>query len=371
MMRLPPFRHLAPETVEEALRLKRDGGPAAMYVAGGTDLFPNMKRRHQTPRTVISVRRLRELRGIRLEHDDRSATVRRGGSAHAGATAGAAPPAAAGEGDAGRRGWLAIGAGEVLNDVAADARVRAAWPAFAHAVESISTPILRNMGTVGGNVLLDTRCTYYNQNLDWRRAVDYCLKRDGTVCWVAPASPRCWAVQSADTAPVLVAIGAEVTLLAANGGAPSARRIPAAELYRDDGIDYLAKHPDELLSAVHLPPNDGSRAVYLKLRRRGAFDFPVLGVAAWARFAGDGTVADARIVLGGVGSYPIPVAAAGRLVGSRLEPDVAATVAEEARRPSRPLDNTDFTLSWRKEMVKPFVERALRQLAVAGPGEPS
>ena len=342
MMRLPPFRYLAPETAEEALRLKREAGPAGMFVAGGTDLFPNMKRRHQTPRVVISVRGLPELHGIREE---------------------------AGGGHGGR--WLAIGAGEILNDVAADPSVRAAWPALAHAVESISTPILRNMGTVGGNVLLDTRCTYYNQNLDWRRAIDYCLKRDGTICWVAPASPRCWAVQSADTAPVLVAIGAEVSLLASNGGAPSARRIPAGELYRDDGIDYVTKHPDELLSAIHLPPPAGSRAVYLKLRRRGAFDFPVLGVAAWARFSGDGTVADARILLGGVGSYPIPVEAAGRLVGTRLEPHVVEEVAEAARRPSRPLDNTDFTLSWRKEMVKPFVERALRELAGSPAGAAS
>ena len=322
MMRLPHFRWLAPRTLEEALRWRAEAGPEGAYVAGGTDLYPNMKRRHQTPSVLVSVRRLAELRGI-----------------------------------SNGRG-LTLGAGEILNDVAADPRVRDGYPAFAHAVESISTPLLRNMGTIGGNALLDTRCTYYNQNPDWRQAVDFCMKRDGTICWVAPASPRCWAVQSSDTAPVLVAIGAEVTLLSAAGE----RRIGAAELYRDDGIDYLAKAPDELLTAIHLPPAEGWRASYRKLRRRGAFDFPVLGVAAWARLADDGVVAEARVVLGGVGSYPITVAAAGRLVGTRLEPGAIEAVAEEARRPARPLDNTDFTLSWRTEMVRPFVRRTLEDL---------
>ena len=323
-MRLPRFRYLLPASVEEALRWKAEHGPAAMYVAGGTDLYPNMKRRHQTPAVVVSLRRLRELRGIRPN------------------------------------GGLTIGAGEILADVAAHPGVRGNYPALAHAVESISTPILRNMGTLGGNVLLDTRCTYYDQNYDWRKTIDFCMKRDGKICWVAPASPRCWAVQSSDSAPVLVALGADVTLRSLAGE----RRIRAAELYRDDGIDYLTKLPDELLVAIHLPPADGWRASYLKLRRRGAFDFPVLGVAAWARLAADGRVEDARVVLGGVGSYPIPVERARELlVGSRLEPDVVKAVAEASARPARPLDNTDFTLSWRKEMVRPFVARALGALA--------
>jgi 4-hydroxybenzoyl-CoA reductase subunit beta len=324
MMRLPRFRYLAPASVEEAVRLKADAGPAAMYVAGGTDLYPNMKRRHQTPAVVIALRGLRELKGVTAN------------------------------------GGVMIGAGEILNDVAANPRIRAGYPALAHAVESISTPILRNMGTLGGNCLLDTRCTYYNQNYDWRKAIDFCMKRDGTICWVAPASPRCWAVQSSDSAPVLSAIGARVTLRSAKGE----RTIPAADLYKDDGIDYLTKDPDELLTAIHLPPAGAWRASYRKLRRRDAFDFPVLGVAAWARFNPDGTVADARVVLGGVGSHPIPIEAAAELLrGRRLEPELIREVADACFRPARPLDNTDFTLSWRKEMVRPFVTRTLGDLS--------
>jgi 4-hydroxybenzoyl-CoA reductase subunit beta len=323
MMRLPRFRYVAPASVEEAVRLKADVGPAAMYVAGGTDLYPNMKRRHQTPAVVIGLRGLRELKGITAN------------------------------------GSVTIGAGEILNDVAAHPQIRAGYPALAHAVESISTPILRNMGTLGGNCLLDTRCTYYNQNYDWRKAIDFCMKRDGTICWVAPASPRCWAVQSSDSAPVLAAIGARVTLRSAKGE----RTIAAADLYKDDGIDYLTKEPDELLTAIHLPPAGEWRASYRKLRRRDAFDFPVLGVAAWVRFEPDGTVADARVVLGGVGSHPIPIEAAGELLrGRRLEPELIREVADACFRPARPLDNTDFTLSWRKEMVRPFVTRTLGDL---------
>ncbi|MBA2565024.1 MAG: FAD binding domain-containing protein [Gemmatimonadetes bacterium] len=323
MMRLPQFRYLAPGNVDEALGWKAEAGPEAMYLAGGTDLFPNMKRRHQTPGILISLRHVPELRGVR------------------------------------ENGAVSIGAAEILSDVAAHARVRADYPALAHAVDSISTPILRNMGTIGGNALLDTRCTYYNQDLQWRKSVDFCMKRDGTVCWVAPASPRCWAVQSSDSVPVLVAIGAEVTLVSTGGE----RRIPIADLYRDDGIDYLTKRPDELLKEIHLPPADGWRAAYRKLRRRGAFDFPVLGVAAWARLSGAGVVEEARVVLGGVGSHPIQAESAREiLLGNRLEPDLVRAAADACARSARPLDNTDFTLSWRKEMVRVMVARTLGDL---------
>jgi 4-hydroxybenzoyl-CoA reductase subunit beta len=215
------------------------------------------------------------------------------------------------------------------------------------------------MGTLGGNLLLDTRCKYYDQNYDWRKSIEFCMKKDGAICWVAPSSPRCWAVQSADSVPLLVAMGAEVDLLGPGGE----RRVSVSALYRDDGILYLAKQRDELLTRVHLPSPNGWRAVYRKVRRRGAFDFPVLGVGAWARFAPDGTVEDARVVLGGVGSAPEAVAGAAEpLIGGRLDDDAIHAAAQASWKAGRPLDNTDFTISWRKEMIRPTVVRALGDL---------
>jgi len=214
----------------------------------------------------------------------------------------------------------------------------------------VSTPLLRNMGTLGGNLCLDTRCNYYNQTYEWRKAIDFCMKKDGAICWVAPSSPRCWAVSSSDVAPVAVAIGAEFLLVGPGGE----RVVPAARLYQNDGINYLAKHPDEILVEVRLPPPDGWDAVYRKLRRRGSFDFPV-----WD----DAVVADARIVLGGVASQPLEVPEAGAaLRGEHLSDERIAAAAESAYRPAKPLDNTDFDLSWRKQMTRVYVKGALDEL---------
>jgi len=325
MMRLPHFAYRVPRSVEEAVTAKRDAEPDAMYVAGGTDLYPNMKRRHQEPGTLIALHAIAELRGIEPRAE----------------------------------GGLSIGATATLTDVRRNERVQADYPALAEACRLISTPTLQNMGTLGGNLLLDTRCNYYDQNYDWRKSIDFCMKKDGTICWVAPASPRCWAVQSADSVPLLVAMGASVDL----EGPEGKRRIPVAALYRDDGILYLAKQRDELLTRVLLPAPNGWRAVYRKVRRRGAFDFPVLGVGAWARFAEDGSVAEARVVLGGVGSAPEVVAGAtAALVGGTLADEAIDIAANAAWKAARPLDNTDFSISWRKEMIRPTVARALRDL---------
>ena len=324
MMRLPRFQYYAPRTVAEALAIRSDAGPDAGYVAGGTDLYPNMKRRQQTPKVVVGLSRVAELRRI---------------------------------GD--RDGRLALGAGLILSDVENDPRIRAVYPGLAHAVSEISTPPLRNMGTLGGNLLLDTRCNYYDQNLEWRQAIDFCMKKDGTICWVAPGSPKCLAVQSADTVPVLIAMGARVVL--ASPG--SEREVAVEDLYRNDGIDYVTKRPDELLTDVLLPAANGWRASYRKLRRRGAFDFPVLSVGAAVWREGP-TVTAARLVLGGVASAPIRLSASeAALTGRPLDEASIADAAAAAAGPSRPMDNTDFSFLWRKEMTKNFVRAALADLA--------
>ena len=325
MLRLPSFEYVQPKTLDEALRAKEDAGNEGMFVAGGTDLYTNMKRRHQEPPIVVSLAGLKELRGI----DRASAT-------------------------AGYR----IGAAESLTTVHQSAELTANYPAVVHAAASISTPVLRNMGTIGGNLCLDTRCNYYNQNYEWRKAINFCMKKEGDICWVAPSSPRCWAVQSSHLAPVMVALNADYTLRSNRGE----RVVPAARFYHDDGINYLTKQPHEILTEINLPaPNDWD-ATYWKLRRRGSFDFPVLGVAAWVQWDGD-LVADARIVLGGVASFPQPVAAAAEaLKGTKLDDEAIAGAAQAAFKPAKPMDNTDFKLSWRKEMTRVYVGRALREL---------
>jgi len=324
MMRLPKFEYRTPQTIAEAVKIMADVGPTAQFVAGGTDLYPNMKRRQQTPQTVISVMRLNELTQI------------------------------SGDGSHGLR----IGASVILTDVCENEIINRDYPVVARAARTISTPLLRNMGTIGGNLLLDTRCNYYDQNFEWRKGINFCLKKDGDICWVAPGSSKCWAVQSSDLVPVMVAIGAKLRFASTLGE----RVIDAAGLYNDDGIDYLHKRPDELLVSIELPPTNGWRASYQKLRRRGAFDFPVLGVAAYIKDEG-GVVSDARVVLGGIAPSPVEIKEAGStLVGKTLNDEQIQIVAEAAYVKARPLDNTDFVYQWRKQMARQYTLRALREL---------
>jgi len=332
MLRLPPFRFRIAKTLNEAAGILVGEGAAehednVRLVAGGTDLWPNMKRRHQKARTVVSLMRVPGLNGIDVNGDVR------------------------------------IGATTILEDIVRHAAVRDRYPALARAVASISSPPLRHMGTIGGNLCVDTRCTYYNQTEDWRRSVSYCMKEEGQICWVATSSPRCLAHSASDSAPMLCALGAGVRLVSTGGD----RVIPVENLYKDDGIDYLAKRPEEIVAGVLLTQESEAgrcRSAFWKLRRRGSIDFAVLSSAVALWTDGSGVVERARIYLGAVGSHPVPAQEASDfLVGKALTPETIAEAARLARKPSYPMDNTDFAPQWRGAMVVKYTEAALREAA--------
>src|SRR5262245_15028265 len=313
MMRLPWFEHRAPRSVQEAARILAGEGPNAMLIAGGTDLLPNMKRRQMAPKILVSLKKIEEMRGN-------------------GAT---------------------LGAGTTLTEIVRKTELPLGLRQAAHQVATVH---LRNMGTIGGNLCLDTRCNYYNQNYEWRKAIDFCLKKDGDVCWVATASKRCVAASSTDCAPALMALGARVKLVSSSGE----REVALEDLYNNDGIDYLKRRPDEILTEVNIP--SGWKSTYWKLRRRGAFDFPVLGVGAAIRFSGN-VIEEARIALGAVASRPFLVDKANAfLKGKQLTDEVIDEASRLVASRAKPMDNADLDLYWRKDVSAQFAVHALREL---------
>jgi 4-hydroxybenzoyl-CoA reductase subunit beta len=308
MMRLPWFEYRAPKTVAEAASILAAEGPNAMLIAGGTDLLPNMKRRQFAPKMLVSLRNIESL----------------------------------------RQNGAAFGAGLTLTQI-----IHSNAPtALRQAAHQVATVHLRNMGTLGGNLCLDTRCNYYNQNYEWRKAIDFCLKKDGDICWVATASKRCVAMSSTDCAPALLALGARVKLVSAAGE----REIALEDLYNNDGIDYLKRRPDEILTEVRIEKE--SKSTYWKLRRRGAFDFPVLGVAAAIDASGT-----TRIALGAVASRPFLVdKASDFLKGKALTDEVIEEASRIVASRAKPMDNADLDLYWRKSVAADFVGYALREL---------
>lgn len=325
MLRLPPFTYVAPQSVQEAARLLAKHGAKAMLVAGGTDLYPNMKRRQFEPEVLVGLRHLEELRRIE-------------GTPEEGVT---------------------LGAGATLREVSSHPLVQRHYAAVAKAAGLVSTPPLRNVGTVGGNLCVDPRCNYYNMPYPWRKAVGFCLKKDGDICLVAPGSHRCWALSSSDLAPVVVSLDATLTMV----GPERARTLPAGDFYRDDGIAYLAKRREEILTSIQLPPANGMKTTYWKLRRRGSFDFPILGVALRVEQDGGGVVRDVKLVLGAVASRPLEVEEApDLLVGHRPTEEDLERVADAAFDAAKPMDNADGHFYWRKRMVRPYVRGALQEL---------
>ena len=312
-MRLPWFEHRAPKSVQEAARILAGEGPEAMLIAGGTDLLPNMKRRQMAPKILVSLKKIDQLR-------------------HNGSTVGAA-----------------ITLTEIIRKPELPLGLR-------QAAHQVATVHLRNMGTIGGNLCLDTRCNYYNQNYEWRKAIDFCLKKDGDICWVATASKRCVAASSTDCAPALMALGARVKLVSSK----NERELALEDLYHNDGIDYLKRRADEILTEISFRKD--LKSTYWKLRRRGAFDFPVLGVGAAIKMNED-TVEEARIALGAVASRPFLVEKANRfLKGKKLTDEVIEEASRLVASRAKPMDNADLDLYWRKDVSAEFARYALQEL---------
>jgi 4-hydroxybenzoyl-CoA reductase subunit beta len=322
MLRLPRLRYLRPKTAREAAAMAAELGPRAMFVAGGTDLYPKLKRRQFEIDTLIGL-------------DFMPRAIRNGSTE------------------------CEIDAGVTLSAAARDAHLNATFTGYAEAAGLVSSPPLRNAGTIGGNLCVDTRCNYYDMTYEWRKAAGFCLKKDGDICLVAPSSPRCWAVSSSDTAPMAMALNAMVTLV----GPDNEREAPVASLYKDDGIEYMAKQPSEVVTALRLRSSPATRSAYVKLRRRGSIDFPIAGCAVALEMEGE-LVAGARIVLTAVASYPLEASAAEAfLKGKRLDEDTIREAAEIAAKPAKPLDNADLSHFWRKRMVRVVVEQALGRLS--------
>ncbi len=323
MMRLPDFSYYAPDTSEEAANILADQGPSASLLAGGTDLLPKMKRRQQQPKVLVALNNIGQLKEI-----------------------------ANGSG-------LTVGAGVTLSDIVADKRVQKEHVALWQAASQVATPQLRNAGTLGGNLCVDTRCTYHDQSFEWRKAIGFCIKQDGETCWASPTSDRCWAVSSTDTAPALAALGADIRLLSA----ANERVVSLGDLYRDDGALHLARRPDEILTEIILPPANGWRSTYWKLRRRGSIDFPILSVGAALRTDEGGTIRGVRLVLGAIASNPVLCTdAETHLIGNRLSDELIDEAAALAGALARPKENTDAPAYWRRKMVLPMATWALKEL---------
>src|SRR5690349_1707678 len=268
MLRLPRFKYLRPKTPREAAAMAAEHGARAMFVAGGTDLLPKLKRRQFEVDTLIGL-------------DFLGHAIRNGSTE------------------------CSIDAGVTLSEAAHDSHLRTRFAGYAEAAGLVSSPPLRNVGTIGGNLCVDTRCNYYDMTYEWRKAAGFCMKKDGDICLVAPSSPRCWAVSSSDTAPMAMALDGVVTLVGPDGE----REAPVASLYRDDGIEYMAKQPAEVVTKLRLKASEGTASAYVKLRRRGSIDFPIAGAAVALRLDGD-VVAGCRIVLSAVASHPLEATAA-------------------------------------------------------------
>jgi len=323
---LPQFKLFRPRSLEEAVALLAKHGGNLRVLAGGTDLIPSMRQRLFAPEFVLDIRHIEELKGIHI-------VTRRG---------------------------VTIGALTTLSEIEGSAFLRQHYAVLTEAAATVASPILRNMGTIGGNICLDTRCLWYNQSHTWRKGCGFCIKKDGNLCHVAPGGNKCWAAFSGDTPPALLCLNAEIEI----AGPAGARRLPLASFYTGIGDDYRKLQPNEILTRVFLPESSANyRGVYRKLRIRGSIDYPLAGVAVtMKRF--NGHVSEARVAITAVNPAPMLVGKVGPLLeGKVVDEALAEAVGELAARTAKPLTTSALTPEYRREMIRVFTKRAV--LAVA------
>jgi len=324
-MSLPPFEVARPRTIDSATAALRRYGIDAQVVAGGTDLIPSLKQKLFAPRVLVDIKGIHELDYIRTEQDQ----------------------------------GMAIGALTSISALADSPLIAQHFPVLSDAAKTVASPLLRNMGTLGGNLCLDTRCLYYNQSAFWRESLGYCLKKDGSVCHVAPGGHFCWAVFSGDTAPALLALEARIQLVGPKG----LRELPLAEFYVNDGIVREVKERDELVTGVRIPPSSADwSGTYKKFRIRQSIDYPLAGVAAVMRKDAEGNCLEARVTITAVNPMPKLVKAADLLRGRSYDPSLVEQVAHEAIRTGKPLRTSAATPEYRRHILRAFVRRALREL---------
>jgi 4-hydroxybenzoyl-CoA reductase subunit beta len=339
MLRLHEYAYHRPGTLDEAVAFLREHQDA-MPIAGGTDLMPNMKHRLFTPRHLVALKGIRELHGVWMADAD-------------GAPVGADSPAAA---------QVVIGACTTLTEVSRSPLVRRAMPSLAEAAGKVAGPQIRNQGTIGGNLCLDTRCTYYNQSFFWRQALGFCLKKDGDVCHVTRTGKKCVAAHSADTVPALITLGATVDLVSAEG----TRTLGVNDFFVADGEWNTVRRRDELVARVRIPlPGPGVRTAYVKVRQRNSIDFPLLSIAAAAELGPDETVRSLSLVVSALGSRPRVVTGLEKVAAGQRLGQVVEAVAQQAYRQCHPLENIIVDPDWRRAMVPVYVRRALQQMLPA------
>jgi 4-hydroxybenzoyl-CoA reductase subunit beta len=321
-MALPEFKLLRPRTVEEAVGMLHRHQGEIQICAGGTDLLPSMKQRLFAPKFLMDIRGIDGLERIRV-------------------TPGLG---------------VELGALTTLSVVEDSGFISKNYPVLHEAVKTVASPILRNMGTMGGNICLDTRCLWYNQSLQWRKSCGFCIKKDGDLCHVAPGGKKCWAAFSADTPAALLCLNAEVNIASPQGY----RRVPIAQLYNNDGVDRIKLAKTDMITSIYLPEaSAGWSGAYKKLRLRGSIDYPLAGVAVAVKYRGK-VVEDARVAITGVNPAPhlIPDAPHA-LIGRELNDHAAMVVGELAARVAKPLTTSLLTPEYRREMIKVYAKRAV------------